>query len=98
MALDRDNIMDIFSQYDLILDGTDNFATRYMVNDAAVLLGKPYVWGSIYRFDGQASVFWAEHGPCYRCLSPSRRRPAWSRPAPRAASWASCAPPSGPSR
>lgn len=70
VALDRDNIMDIFSGYDLILDGTDNFATRYMVNDAAVLLGKPYVWGSIYRFDGQASVFWAEHGPCYRCLYP----------------------------
>ncbi|WP_242885267.1 adenylyltransferase/sulfurtransferase MoeZ [Actinomadura litoris] len=69
-ALDRDNIMDIFAEYDLILDGTDNFATRYMVNDAAVLLGKPYVWGSIYRFDGQASVFWAEHGPCYRCLYP----------------------------
>ncbi|RKS71819.1 adenylyltransferase/sulfurtransferase [Actinomadura pelletieri DSM 43383] len=69
-ALDRDNVMDIFSGYDLILDGTDNFATRYMVNDAAVLLGKPYVWGSIYRFDGQASVFWAEHGPCYRCLYP----------------------------
>ncbi|MFC6878461.1 MULTISPECIES: adenylyltransferase/sulfurtransferase MoeZ [Actinomadura] len=69
-ALDRDNIMDIFGQYDLIVDGTDNFATRYMVNDAAVLLGKPYVWGSIYRFDGQAAVFWAEHGPCYRCLYP----------------------------
>ncbi|MCP9953996.1 MULTISPECIES: adenylyltransferase/sulfurtransferase MoeZ [Actinomadura] len=69
-ALDRDNIMDIFAGYDLIVDGTDNFATRYMVNDAAVLLGKPYVWGSIYRFDGQASVFWAEHGPCYRCLYP----------------------------
>ncbi|MGW0435422.1 adenylyltransferase/sulfurtransferase MoeZ [Micromonospora sp. NPDC003197] len=69
-ALDRDNVRDIFAQYDLIVDGTDNFATRYMVNDAAVLLGKPYVWGSIYRFDGQASVFWAEHGPCYRCLYP----------------------------
>src|SRR5690606_21267822 len=69
-ALDRDNIREIFSQYDLIVDGTDNFATRYMVNDAAVLLGKPYVWGSIYRFDGQVSVFWAEHGPCYRCLYP----------------------------
>ncbi|MEV4253862.1 adenylyltransferase/sulfurtransferase MoeZ [Spirillospora sp. NPDC049652] len=69
-VLDRDNILDIFGQYDLIVDGTDNFATRYMVNDAAVLLGKPYVWGSIYRFDGQASVFWAEHGPCYRCLYP----------------------------
>jgi adenylyltransferase/sulfurtransferase len=69
-ALDRDNVMEIFEQYDLIVDGTDNFATRYLVNDAAVLLGKPYVWGSIYRFDGQASVFWAEQGPCYRCLYP----------------------------
>ncbi|WP_426508177.1 adenylyltransferase/sulfurtransferase MoeZ [Dactylosporangium sp. McL0621] len=69
-ALSNDNVMEIFAQYDLIIDGTDNFATRYMVNDAAVLLGKPYVWGSIYRFDGQASVFWAEHGPCYRCLYP----------------------------
>src|SRR5690349_4744833 len=69
-ALSNDNVMDIFAQYDLIVDGTDNFATRYMVNDAAVLLGKPYVWGSIYRFDGQASVFWAENGPCYRCLYP----------------------------
>ncbi|GAA1021895.1 adenylyltransferase/sulfurtransferase MoeZ [Acrocarpospora pleiomorpha] len=70
VALTNDNVMDIFAGYDLIVDGTDNFATRYMVNDAAVLLGKPYVWGSIYRFDGQASVFWAEHGPCYRCLYP----------------------------
>jgi len=69
-ALDNDNVMEIFSQYDLIVDGTDNFATRYLVNDACVLLGKPYVWGSIYRFDGQASVFWAEYGPCYRCLYP----------------------------
>lgn len=68
--LDTSNVMDIFTQYDLILDGTDNFATRYLVNDACVLLGKPYVWGSIYRFDGQASDFWAEHGPCYRCLYP----------------------------
>jgi sulfur-carrier protein adenylyltransferase/sulfurtransferase len=68
--LDSTNVMEIFSQYDLIVDGTDNFATRYLVNDACVLLGKPYVWGSIYRFDGQASVFWAEHGPCYRCLYP----------------------------
>ncbi len=68
--LDSTNVMDLFSQYDLIVDGTDNFATRYLVNDACVLLGKPYVWGSIYRFDGQASVFWAEHGPCYRCLYP----------------------------
>jgi adenylyltransferase/sulfurtransferase len=68
--LDSDNALRIFGPYDLIVDGTDNFATRYLVNDACVLLGKPYVWGSIYRFDGQASVFWAEHGPCYRCLYP----------------------------
>ena len=68
--LDNDNVMDVFRGYDLILDGTDNFATRYMVNDAAYFLGIPYIWGSIYRFDGQASVFWAEHGPCYRCLYP----------------------------
>jgi adenylyltransferase/sulfurtransferase len=68
--LDSSNVMELFAQYDLIVDGTDNFATRYLVNDAAVLLGMPYVWGSIYRFDGQASVFWAEHGPCYRCLYP----------------------------
>jgi sulfur-carrier protein adenylyltransferase/sulfurtransferase len=69
-ALSNDNVLEIFSQYDLIVDGTDNFATRYMVNDACVLLGKPYVWGSIFRFDGQASVFWADYGPCYRCLYP----------------------------
>jgi len=69
-ALSNDNVLEIFSQYDLIVDGTDNFATRYMVNDAAVLLDKPYVWGSIYRFDGQASVFWSKYGPCYRCLYP----------------------------
>ncbi len=69
-ALTNDNVMEIFSLYDLIVDGTDNFATRYMVNDACVLLGKPYVWGSIFRFDGQASVFWADYGPCYRCLYP----------------------------
>jgi len=68
--LDSDNALEIFAQYDLIVDGTDNFATRYLVNDACVLLGKPYVWGSIYRFDGQASLFWAEYGPCYRCLYP----------------------------
>ncbi len=58
--LDASNVLEVFGGYDLILDGTDNFATRYLVNDACVLLGKPYVWGSIYRFDGQASVFWAE--------------------------------------
>jgi adenylyltransferase/sulfurtransferase len=71
--LDNDNVMDVFKGYDLIVDGTDNFATRYMVNDAAYFLGIPYVWGSIYRFDGQASVFaptLAEDAPCYRCLYP----------------------------
>jgi len=62
--------MELFAQYDLIVDGTDNFATRYLVNDAAVLLDKPYVWGSIYRFDGQASVFWDRYGPNYRDLYP----------------------------
>jgi adenylyltransferase/sulfurtransferase len=84
--LDNDNVLGIFEQYDLIVDGTDNFATRYMVNDAAYFLKKPYVWGSIYRFDGQASVFWptlnefvegdalspssVSDAPCYRCLYP----------------------------
>ena len=70
IRLDSSNVMELFSQYDLIVDGTDNFATRYLVNDACVLLNKPYIWGSIYRFDGQASVFWSEYGPCYRCLYP----------------------------
>ena len=71
--LDNDNVMDVFEGYDLIVDGTDNFATRYMVNDAAYFLGIPYVWGSIYRFDGQASVFAPTldaDAPCYRCLYP----------------------------
>jgi adenylyltransferase/sulfurtransferase len=71
--LDNDNVMRIFEGYDLIVDGTDNFATRYLVNDAAYFLGIPYVWGSIYRFDGQASVFaptLAPDAPCYRCLYP----------------------------
>jgi len=68
--LDSSNALEIFADYDLILDGTDNFATRYLVNDAAVLLNKPYVWGSIYRFDGQVSVFWNEYGPNYRDLYP----------------------------
>jgi len=70
VRLESDNVLDIFRDYDLIVDGTDNFATRYLVNDAAVLLGKPYVWGSIYRFEGQVSVFWDEYGPNYRDLYP----------------------------
>lgn len=68
--LTRENAMTILSDYDIIVDGTDNFATRYLINDAAVLMNKPVVWGSIYRFDGQASVFFSECGPCYRCLFP----------------------------
>ena len=71
--LENDNVKQVFEGYDLIVDGTDNFATRYMVNDAAYFLGIPYVWGSIYRFDGQASVFapsLADDAPCYRCLYP----------------------------
>ncbi|WP_427018720.1 molybdopterin-synthase adenylyltransferase MoeB [Pseudarthrobacter sp. P1] len=68
--LDAANALEIFAGYDLIVDGADNFATRYLVNDAAALLGKPYVWGSILRFDGQVSVFWEQHGPTYRDLYP----------------------------
>ena len=68
--LDSSNALELFSGYDLILDGADNFATRYLVNDAAAILGKPYVWGSIFRFDGQVSVFWEKHGPTYRDLYP----------------------------
>jgi molybdopterin/thiamine biosynthesis adenylyltransferase/rhodanese-related sulfurtransferase len=64
------NALSILSPYDIIIDGTDNFPTRYLVNDACVLLDKPNVYGSIFRFDGQASVFWPPHGPCYRCLYP----------------------------
>lgn len=71
VRLDRSNVLEIFKEYDVIIDGTDNFATRYLINDACVLLSKPYIWGSVLRFDGQASVFWSEHGPCYRCLHPT---------------------------
>ncbi|MGO8817815.1 MAG: molybdopterin-synthase adenylyltransferase MoeB [Terriglobia bacterium] len=68
--LSSDNALDIFRQYDVVADGTDNFPTRYLVNDACVLLGKPNVYASIFRFEGQASIFYAEQGPCYRCLYP----------------------------
>lgn len=70
VRLDASNALELFADYDLILDGADNFATRYLVNDAAAILGKPYVWGSIFRFDGQVSVFWEKHGPTYRDLYP----------------------------
>ncbi len=68
--LTSDNALEIFRDFDVIVDGTDNFPTRYLVNDACILLGKPNVYGSIFRFEGQASVFGAPGGPCYRCLYP----------------------------
>ena len=70
LRLDATNALGVIAGYDIVLDGTDNFPTRYLVNDACVLLGKPHVWGSIYRFDGQVSVWFAGHGPCYRCVFP----------------------------
>ena len=69
-ALSSANALELFKDYDIIVDGTDNFPTRYLVNDACVLLGKPNVYGSIFRFEGQATVFDAAYGPCYRCLYP----------------------------
>src|SRR5215218_1985435 len=68
--LTSENALGLFREYDMVVDGTDNFPTRYLVNDACVLTGKPNVYGSIFRFEGQASVFWAERGACYRCLYP----------------------------
>ena len=68
--LTSDNALDLFKDYDIIVDGTDNFPTRYLVNDACILLGKPNVYGSIFRFEGQITVFGAPDGPCYRCLYP----------------------------
>jgi adenylyltransferase/sulfurtransferase len=70
VALTSENAMDVLKDYDIVVDGTDNFPTRYLVNDACVLLGKPNVYGSIFRFEGQATVFAYEDGPCYRCLYP----------------------------
>ncbi len=71
MRLTRDNALDVIRPYDIVVDGTDNFPTRYLVNDACVLLGKPYVYGSIFRFEGQVTVFAGGESPCYRCLYPS---------------------------
>ena len=68
--LTSENALELFREYDMVVDGTDNFPTRYLVNDACVLAGKPNVYGSIFRFEGQASVFWAARGACYRCLYP----------------------------
>ncbi len=68
LRLSARNALEVLAHYDVVVDGSDNFPTRYLVSDACVLLGKPHVYGSIYRFEGQVSVFWAGHGPCYRCL------------------------------
>ncbi|MGH9782514.1 MAG: molybdopterin-synthase adenylyltransferase MoeB, partial [Candidatus Acidiferrales bacterium] len=68
--LSSENALDILRDYDIVVDGTDNFPTRYLVNDACILLGKPNVYGSIFRFEGQASIFGYPGGPCYRCLYP----------------------------
>ena len=70
VPLTSENALELLAPYDIIIDGTDNFPTRYLTNDACVLLGKPNVYGSIFRFEGQVSVFYAEEGPCYRCLYP----------------------------
>lgn len=70
LRLTSDNALEVLADYDVVLDGADNFATRYLVNDACVILGLPHVWGSIYRFDGQVAVWFAGHGPCYRCVFP----------------------------
>ena len=84
------NALDIARDYDLVIDGTDNFPTRYLVNDACVLLGKPNVYGSIFRFEGQASVFATETGRAIAACSATRRRRGWCRAAPRAGCWACC--------
>jgi adenylyltransferase/sulfurtransferase len=70
VRLDSSNALDIIAGYEVVVDGSDNFPTRYLVNDACVLAGKPNVYGSIFRFEGQVSVFWGAEGPCYRCLFP----------------------------
>jgi adenylyltransferase/sulfurtransferase len=75
LRLSAANALDILGSYDVVADGSDNFSTRYLVNDACVRLGKPDVWGAVQRFEGQLAVFWAAHGPCYRCLFPEPPAP-----------------------
>ena len=75
VRINPSNVLEIMAGYDIFIDATDNFATRYLINDAAVLLNKPYVWGSVNRFDGQAAVFWSSLGPCYRCIHPEPPAP-----------------------
>ncbi|HEX6916768.1 MAG TPA: molybdopterin-synthase adenylyltransferase MoeB [Phycicoccus sp.] len=75
LRLDARTALDVLADYDLVLDGADNFPTRYLVGDACARLGMPHVWGSVYRFDGQVSVWWAGEGPCYACVFPSQPAP-----------------------
>ena len=89
-TLTSDNALELFAPYDVILDGTDNFPTRYLVNDACVLLGKPNAYGSIFRFEGQASVFAPRRARATAACIRSRRRPGSCRAAPKAACWACC--------
>jgi len=70
LRLDADNVSELIEPYDVVVDGSDNFPTRYLINDACVLCGKPEVWGAVQRFEGQVAVFWSQQGPCYRCLFP----------------------------
>ena len=90
IALTSENALEIFKDYDIVVDGTDNFPTRYLVNDACVLLGKPNVYGSIFRFEGQATVFAYPGGPAIAACIRSRHLPAWCRAAPKAACWEFC--------
>ncbi len=96
LRLDSSNIMDVIAPYDVILDGSDNFTTKYLVNDAAVLANKPNVYGSIFRFDGQATTFVPRQGPCYRCLFPEPSSPT-TRSSCRSTSTRCAAIPSAPS-
>ena len=96
--LDQSNVLEIFAGYDVILDGTDNFATRYLINDACVLLNKPNAHGSIFRFEGQATTFVPHEGPCYRCLFPTPPPRSWRQAVPRRACWDSFLARSGSSR
>ena len=85
-----ENALELFREFDIVADGTDNFPTRYLVNDACVLTGKPNVYGSIFRFEGQASVFATKEGPATAASIPSRHRRDWFPPAPKAECWAFC--------
>jgi len=76
VRIDATNAVAILPDHDLVVDATDNFPTRYLLNDACVLLGKPDIWGSVYRFDAATSIWWAPHGPCYRCVFPQPPPPA----------------------